>query len=281
MLKKLMKYEFQATARFFLPMYLLLLVLALITRLTFSLTFFQTDNTFVKNFLVDIPSVTMAFAYGAGLLAVYVITLLMVIQRFYKNLMGDEGYLMFTLPVTPVQHLWSKLLTAFVWCLGSILVTILSFFVLFADASIFTQLAEFFSDLGDVMWKGAPHSWWILLLLLIVLVTTLLHAILQIYGAIVLGCQAKKYRILAGIGVYIVFSMIEQILSSIALTGLLMVPDFPMGILWLFGFRTTDIQGAMIVVELFLGSMILYHLIFGGAYYILSRQMLRNRLNLE
>ena len=38
MLKKLLKYEFQATARYFLPLYLLIIVLALLTRLTMSIT---------------------------------------------------------------------------------------------------------------------------------------------------------------------------------------------------------------------------------------------------
>ncbi len=281
MLRKLMKYEFQATARYFLPMYLLLLVLALVTRLTFSLAFMQTDNTFVKSFLVDMPSVVMGFAYGAGLLAVYVITLLIIVQRFYKNLLGDEGYLMFTLPVTPVQHLWSKILTAFVWYMGGILITLLSFVVLFAESTFFVDLADFFSALGEAMWKEAPHSWVLLLLLLVFLVTSLLHAILEIYGAIVLGCQAKKYRILAGIGVYLLFSVVEQFITSMAFTALFLIPDFPMGLLWIFGYPYENAQAMMVVVELILGGMILYNILLGGGYYILNRQMLKKRLNLE
>ncbi|OUP12885.1 hypothetical protein [Anaeromassilibacillus sp. An200] len=281
MLRKLMKYEFQATARYFLPMYLLLLVLALVTRLTFSLAFMQTDNTFVKSFLVDMPSVVMGFAYGAGLLAVYVITLLIIVQRFYKNLLGDEGYLMFTLPVTPVQHLWSKILTAFVWCVGGILITILSFVVLFADNTFFVDLMDFLAALGEAMWKEAPHSWILLILLLVFLVTSLLHAILQIYGAIVLGCQAKKYRILAGIGVYLIFSMVEQFLISMAFTALFLIPDFPMGLIYLLGYPNETAEGVLFVVELMVGGMILYDLLLGGGYYILSRQMLKKRLNLE
>ena len=281
MLRKLMKYEFQATARYFLPMYLLLLVLALVTRLTFSLAFMQTDNTFVKSFLVDMPSVVMGFAYGAGLLAVYVITLLIIVQRFYKNLLGDEGYLMFTLPVTPVQHLWSKILTAFVWCIGGILITLLSFVVLFADSTFFVDLVDFVASLGESMWKEAPHSWVLLLLFLILLVTSLLHAILAIYGAIVLGCQAKKYRILAGIGVYLIFSVVEQFLSSMALTTLVLIPDFPMGLIHFFGYSNETTEAVLLVVELVLGGMILYNILLGGGYYILNRQMLKKRLNLE
>ena len=77
MLKKLLKYEFQATARYFLPLYLLIIVLALLTRLTMSITI--ESNQLLKNLLVDLPSVLMAFAYGAGLLSIGLVTLLLVV----------------------------------------------------------------------------------------------------------------------------------------------------------------------------------------------------------
>lgn len=43
-----------------------------------------------------------------------VVTAVILIQRFYKNLLGSEGYLMFTLPVTVSQHLFSKTIIAVV-----------------------------------------------------------------------------------------------------------------------------------------------------------------------
>lgn len=135
MLKKLLKYEFQATARYFLPLYLLIIVLALLTRLTMSITI--ESNQLLKNLLVDLPSVLMAFAYGAGLLSIGLVTLLLVVQRFYSNLLGREGYLMFTLPVTPVKLLWSKLLAALVWGIASAAAVVVSLIVLLADQNIF------------------------------------------------------------------------------------------------------------------------------------------------
>ena len=49
-----------------------------------------------------------------------------VIQRFFRGLLGDEGYLMHTLPVSPWQLIGSKLLCAVVTTLLSIVVAILS-----------------------------------------------------------------------------------------------------------------------------------------------------------
>ena len=47
-----------------------------------------------------------------------------LIVRYYRNLYGDEGYLMNTLPVTPAQHVWAKLICAFLWELGLSLIHI-------------------------------------------------------------------------------------------------------------------------------------------------------------
>ena len=197
MLKKLLKYEFQATARYFLPLYLLIIVLALLTRLTMSITI--ESNQLLKNLLVDLPSVLMAFAYGAGLLSIGLVTLLLVVQRFYSNLLGREGYLMFTLPVTPVKLLWSKLLAALVWGAASAAAVVVSLIVLLADQNIFWYMKDFFGALLDLLSRGGTPLWMILLLGVAVLLTSALHAYLQIYAAIILGCQAKKYRILLGI----------------------------------------------------------------------------------
>ena len=50
MLRKLMKAEFQATARYFLPAYLLLVVLAIMSRVTLSVTL--QSNEFLQNLFV-------------------------------------------------------------------------------------------------------------------------------------------------------------------------------------------------------------------------------------
>ena len=279
MLKKLLKYEFQATARFFLPLYLLLIVLALLTRLTMSVTF--ESNPVLKNYLVDIPSFLLSFAYGAGLLSIGLVTLLLVVQRFYKNLLGREGYLMFTLPVTPVQLLWSKLLAALVWAAASTLAVIVSLFVLFADGNVFYLLGEMFSSFFEALAKGAPHSWIVMILFLAALIFGALHAVLEVYMAIVLGCQARKNRILLGIGVYIGLSMAEQFLMSIAIVSMALMPDFTMALLYLFGFRQADPDTIYAVLELFLTGVLVFELVIGGVYYFGVRRMLIHRLNLE
>jgi hypothetical protein len=279
MLKKLLKYEFQATARYFLPLYLLIIVLALLTRLTMSITI--ESNQLLKNLLVDLPSVLMAFAYGAGLLSIGLVTLLLVVQRFYSNLLGREGYLMFTLPVTPVKLLWSKLLAALVWGAASAAAVIVSLIVLLADQNIFWYMGDFFRELFDLLSRGGISLWMILLLGVAVLLTSALHSYLQIYAAIILGCQAKKYRILLGIVIYIGISMAEQFLMGVGMTILALVPDFSMSLLYLFGYQQSTPEAVYSLFNLVLTGLLVFNVVLGTGYYVLTWQMMKKRLNLE
>lgn len=65
----------------------------------------------------------MSFVFGVLpmilLVALYVamgiFVLVFIIDRFYKGLLGNEGYLMFTLPVTSTAHIASKALTSMIF----------------------------------------------------------------------------------------------------------------------------------------------------------------------
>ena len=103
MLGKLMKYEFKATSRMLLPINGAMLLFALINRLFMELNFFQTGNM-----AISALATVMAVMYVMVIIAAFVITLIVIIQRFYKNLLTDEGYLMFTLPVKAHSHITSK-----------------------------------------------------------------------------------------------------------------------------------------------------------------------------
>ena len=89
MLSKLLKYELKATGRIFLPLFLALLLFAGINRFTLSPDEF------------DAPAMISMIMYIIIMVGMFVMTFIMMIQRFYKNLLSDEGYLMLTLPVKP------------------------------------------------------------------------------------------------------------------------------------------------------------------------------------
>ena len=57
---------------------------------------------------MNVPHIISIALVSMLIAAAFVITLILTIQRFYKNLLTDEGYLMFTLPVSTGRLIWSQ-----------------------------------------------------------------------------------------------------------------------------------------------------------------------------
>lgn len=134
MLGKLIKYEFKATGRTFLPLYGAILLVTLIHRL------FGRNTQGLYEELNKIGDFT-TMALVALFIALGVVTLVMIIQRFQKNLLSDEGYLMFTLPVTTRSLILSKIIVAITWTVLSVIVGIISFIILFMTRDFIQLMA--------------------------------------------------------------------------------------------------------------------------------------------
>ena len=151
MLGKLLKYECKATARVFLPLYGVLLVLAAINRVFTSI---QSENMAIP----QVVTTTLLFGF---IVAICVISFIVILQRFYKNLLGEEGYLMHTLPAPTWQHIFSKLLVAMMWNILTILVVLASCFFW---VGTFQDFARIFAEMGGTLSRffqaaGASGVW--------------------------------------------------------------------------------------------------------------------------
>lgn len=113
MLKKLIKYDMRALYRSVLPVLLVVFILmAAVGALSGTLG--------RLNGVRDGESLTSLLPAAIGLLVIasaagLVLSDILIYARYYKNLTACEGYLSFTLPVTGMQHLCSKLVTAIIW----------------------------------------------------------------------------------------------------------------------------------------------------------------------
>ena len=105
MLKKLLKYEWKETARLLLPINLALIVLTVLGCAMLSTSIFDSE---VSIFF----AVPLLILYIISIIAFSSVTIIYIYVRFYKNLYTAEGYLMHTLPVTPMQLFHSKLIVA-------------------------------------------------------------------------------------------------------------------------------------------------------------------------
>ena len=127
MLRKLLKQEFRATARVMLPLYLVTFVLALAVRLVLLLSQNQVllDSVGGRTLRAILLGVSVT-AFVVAAIATFLAALIQAVLRFRSNLLGDEGYVMFTLPVSTHQLVWAKLITSVVWFFGAAVIDVLA-----------------------------------------------------------------------------------------------------------------------------------------------------------
>jgi hypothetical protein len=113
----LLKYEFRFYFRVLPPIYIAIMVMALVVRIQEKM---PRDGT---------PFLLPLAVLGALITAMAVITLILIIQRFTDNFMKDPGALMFTLPVTVWTLAASKAIAAFCMVLMSALSVVASGFL--------------------------------------------------------------------------------------------------------------------------------------------------------
>ena len=85
-------------------------------------------------------------------LVTFVLVLAALIQavlRFRSNLLGDEGYVMFTLPVSTHQLVWAKLITSVVWFLGAAVIDVLALLALVVNLGMFQEFGRFVIEVKE------------------------------------------------------------------------------------------------------------------------------------
>ena len=209
MLGKLLKHEFRATGRIMLPMMGALLALALMVNLSIR---------GLSGSLSDIPALRILFIlilvfFGMGIVAIGVMALVVMVSRFYRNLLKSEGYLMFTLPVSVHELIWSKLIVSLVWFFATALFVLLIISLTGLNLSG-TNLEMIISELPswkEVMQKldelGIRSSLsrlmaWSMVVMLLGAVVSCLH----FYGAMALGHMFSKNKVLLSVVFFILIS---------------------------------------------------------------------------
>ena len=108
MLGKLVKYEYKATARLLLPLFGGVVLTwgadALVRFITMRMG--MGDRTLVNGLFGFLAVMT--------LLAAFFVTIFTGIRQFYR-LLGEDGYLLFTLPAHPAAHMAAKLICGTGW----------------------------------------------------------------------------------------------------------------------------------------------------------------------
>lgn len=251
MLRKLLKHEFRATARIMAPLYLVVLAMGFGGGL--SIQGLALDGRWIK------------LACVLGCTALCIVTAVFLIWQFSHSLLGDEGYLMLTLPVSVHQHIGAKMLAAVVWFLGSLAVAVLSLVLLVrtselgfgsaADSASLVQIGgrpvvRFTGEMGRLLAEG-------LLLCLISCCTFCL----QFYASLAAGHSLTRHKWLGSAAVFV---LLQAVTSRVI--GL--VPF------------SSGLQAGGAFLHQVLWTSIAVTAAVGAVYYLLTAYFLKHHLNL-
>lgn len=193
MLLKLLKYDFRAMWKQFSLVWGAALALALVNRFTvYGRIPLAGENA----------SQLMVLTFGAVLVAMFVIAVMFVIQRFSNGLLGNEGYLMHTLPVRPWELVASKLICGTVTWVGCGVVAVLS--PAFMLPWNLPDLLQFF--LWQNIFRGIRNHPDILVLMLescLMVVSFIVQFIAAIYLAVSVGHLSPRFRRLISVAAFI------------------------------------------------------------------------------
>lgn len=268
MLTKLLKYEFKATARTYGTIYLALLFVAGLLGFTF-----RVENDFTESRVFDV----LFTLYDLLAVALVVVTIITVIHRFTRNLLGREGYLMHTLPVTEAQLVGSKLISSAVWLLASAVVGVVSLVVMFCVGADFTNLN--FSNLWDD-WAALRTSFEgdllaILLWTALLCYARMLCTMLCIYAACMVGHLFRAHSGVASVGAFFLMSWgqgrVENLLNAGGFVRILMGSAGD----------TIVSEAANHSTLIFFAASFAITAVFGAVYFILTCWLMKNKLNLE
>jgi len=267
MLGKLLKYELKATGRTLLPIYAALLISAAVTKFI-SLFSGSGDN---------IPTFISAFLYILILVGMFVMTFVVMIQRFNRNLLSDEGYLMFTLPVETWKHIVSKLLIAIFWNVASFVVTFASIIVMTYDEifveGLWPQIARGLTELALVL---GPDSCLVILEIILGSIACMVFGTLIIYASIALGHLSNRHRTMASLGAFLGLTAFAQILFAC----LTLIPNVRV----LQHYMDTlqeSLQTSIALFHYVMWFTIGFFAFLSVGYFLITNHILSKRLNLE
>lgn len=275
MFGKLLKHEFRATAPMILLTWLVLIGFTALSAL-FGFLAGKTEVFLLPMMITTFFAGTIAFA---ALIVVYVI----IIRRFYTNVFGDEGYLTLTLPVTRGSIIWSKLLCAMIWLIGTSAVVFGS--VTFRAAVESTDAVQSFINAFGLVaarivnFTGIP-VWGASTELFIFLAVSLVRSILVFYAAIALGQFLTGHRLLGSVLAYLGLGVVERILNT-GYTVLMGISHKGLEVLeqFYYGYALDSLTGFEVQVSVIVYIVLLA--VEAALLWLLTDLVLRKAVNLQ
>ena len=211
MFGKLLKYDFRSMWKQFAFIWPAALVLAVVNRFTL-------DGLDSSSSVGETTAGVAMLVYVAILMAMFIVAVIFTIQRFYKGLLGDEGYLMHTLPVKPWQLVASKLLCAVAATAVNVAVAILSMLLIIPWSKEDVQeVLQAFRYLFSHWNIQATEMTVAVLEFALCTLVSLAVGYLHLYLAMALGHLFNKNRVAMSVVAFIALQVVVSILGNMIL----------------------------------------------------------------
>lgn len=275
MLGKLLKYDFRSMLKQFALVWPAALVLGLINR--FTIKHFVTSSTLAG----EIVSGSAMLVYVFILISMFILSVIFMIQRFYKGLLRDEGYLMHTLPVRPWQLITAKLLCAMTVVIISFLVAVLSGLLIFPLEwqDYLGTFRAFWDSVRAVSQFYLGQTILVFVEFLLFLLLNMASRFLQMYQSMAIGHLFGKNRILMSV---VAFMAIDTAMG--VATSLMGVGVFSTGLLDKVANSMTAADSASAIFGVMHGVLwigIGYMAVWTVVFFLGTNYILKRKLNLE
>ena len=259
MFGKLLKYDFRSMWKTFRIVWPAALILALVNRFTL----FGTTNPGESAFGQWVSVISMGLFIGVCFTLV-ILSAVFVLPRFYKGLLGDEGYLMHPLPVKSWQLVLSKLICA-------LATTVVNGIVGFA--AMFLMMPLDWEELFDTeLWQTIfrsltqhPDTIVYFLEFLLLMLVMCAAMFMTFYLAMAIGHLFSKRRILMSVIAFFLLNILDSVVTSSL--------HHMDALNWLYGMDLSSHLGYWLGILLLLIPTVLMFLV--------TSYILKNKLNLE
>ncbi|MDE6432823.1 MAG: hypothetical protein K2L07_01175 [Lachnospiraceae bacterium] len=228
------------------------------------------------------------YGYYYIIMLISVAATVFVVVRFYSTMVGDRGYLTWTLPAKTSTIIWSKLLAGVLW---KLIATVVTFFLLgvFVFGNYWLIWDDFAMDItlnetnvtalreiiGELLKMFRPEY---LLPMFLGLLTVVVYEVmpqLLVYFCIAIGQLFGKWRIIASLGCYFLIMILMEILmiAGIAVMAIGGVSAASVGF-----FENMSVLG---ITNFILSIVFVLGILLSVLFFALTNWIFKKHLNLE
>ena len=216
-LGKLIKYDFMDVSKLIIPFYIGMGVMGIVIRIFWFVLLNEKIDERVR-ISTGVFQVMSYFGYAIAIIGIILMTYYAVIIRYYRSIYGNEGYLTNTLPIETYEIILAKLLTFFSWfVVNGIIIFFTFWFIIPVEGIIKANIfrPEVLHEIETFLRHSVGAA---LIIAIISMLAMTIEKILFLFLCVSIANMVKSYKILTGIGAYVILGGIIGLIKQVILT---------------------------------------------------------------